>query len=586
MTFPAEAPFWIRAVLAWTVLGCVLRVPVSHAFVLQPRSFNGSPAPILGSLLPGAPQARATTEQSLFRRLRRRRPAPPTASDSSDEPQSAIPPRTPATMPATPIVNKMESFPKEVTRLQDKPSGPPTESAAVCVIGGGVSGLTAALTAARAADNSQSVVLLEASETLGGRVQSDVTEDGFVLDRGFAVFIEEYPAAKRLLDYDALQLGKFLPGALVKIRTRTRLAKVADPLRQPEDLLAAIAAPVGSILDKIALLPLIFTARWKSVDALFEERETDTLYALQYRWGLGAGIIERFFRPFLEGIYLAPLDQQSSRMFMFVFKMFSEGAATLPKGGMGAVAHQLVDQAQAAGADVRVNVPVTRIYQNDKGFLVESLDGKTRIQSQSVVVATDGTVAQRIVSQINGFESLDSLPEQPQRQVGCLYYGFTGPAPVEDPILILYGGDDRGSIEAPINNICFPSVVTDGYAPNGSNLCSVTILADAMAYYHEKEDELDAVVRSQLAKFFPEQKENILARWDLKGIYDIENAQPAQLGGPMPANVNGGRDLSTYRGKDLPRGLLVCGDHMATATLNGALESGESAGIAAVKSIA
>jgi len=33
----------------------------------------------------------------------------------------------------------------------------------------------------------------------------------------------------------------------------------------------------------------------------------------------------RFFRPFYQGIYLAPLNLQSSAMFQFVFRMFSEG---------------------------------------------------------------------------------------------------------------------------------------------------------------------------------------------------------------------------------------------------------------------
>jgi phytoene dehydrogenase-like protein len=469
-----------------------------------------------------------------------------------------------------------------------KPSGKPTETTSVLVIGGGVSGLTAALTASNAGKTKKDfakVLLLEASGTFGGRVQSDLTEDGFTLDRGFAVFIDEYPAAKRLLDFDELNLGKFLPGALVKIRTRTRLARVADPFRQPGDIFAAAVAPVGSILDKLALIPLIVSVRLKDIHSLFEEKETDTLYALEYRWGLGAGIIERFFKPFLEGIYLAPLEEQSSRMFMFIFKMFAEGSATLPEGGMGAVTKQLVEKAEAAGAEIRVLTPVTRLYQNDDGFLAESLDRKTRVQAKSVIVATDGRAAQRILALVDGFESLDSLPEQPQRKVGCLYFGFEGPPPIVEPILILNGGDDRGSVDAPINNICFPSAVNKGYAPEGSSLCSVTVLEAAMEHYVGNEEKLEAAVRAQLGKWFPEQKRDILEKWQLKAIYDVGSAQPAHLGGPFPANINGGREPSSYRGKELPKGLFVCGDHMATATLNGALESGERAGDAAAKGL-
>jgi hypothetical protein len=58
----------------------------------------------------------------------------------------------------------------------------------------------------------------------------------------------------------------------------------------------------------------------------------------------------------------------------------------------------------------------------------------------------------------------------------------------------------------------------------------------------------------------------------------IPKAQPSQLTGPLPASINGGRQSNQYRGKDLPKGVFVCGDHMATATLNGAVESGARAG--------
>jgi hypothetical protein len=189
------------------------------------------------------------------------------------------------------------------TATSPQSSSVPTETVPLCIVGGGVSGLTAAIKASEKAkgDTKGKVILLEGTETLGGRVQSDKTEDGYVLDRGFAVFIEEYPVAKAMLDYDALQLGKFLPGALVKVKGRIPLAKVADPLRQPASLLDAVIAPIGSLVDKIALLPLIFTVRTKSVQDLFKEAETDTFTALTKKWKMSDVILGRFFRPFLEG---------------------------------------------------------------------------------------------------------------------------------------------------------------------------------------------------------------------------------------------------------------------------------------------
>jgi phytoene dehydrogenase-like protein len=458
----------------------------------------------------------------------------------------------------------------------------PVEPADLCVIGGGVSGLVAATEAAKKSPKAK-IILLEAEETLGGRVQSDKTPDGFTLDRGFAVFIEDYPVARNVLDYEQLKLQPFLPGALVKITETSNLARVADPLRQPEELLTALFAPVGTFVDKMRLLLVIQHALSTPVENLFTENETDTETELRERWGLSDTFIDRFFRPFLEGIYLAPLSEQSSRMFNFIFKMFSTGAATLPAGGMGAIAEQLASKAKDAGVDLRTNSPVANIRKEEDGYVITTELGKSTIRAKNVVVATDGAAAQKLLSQINGLEELAVKPEQPQRQVMCMYYAFDSPAPVEEPVLILNGViGKRGTAECPVNNACFPSIVNEGYAPEGKGLCSVTILKDIMDVYEGKEGDLDIAVREQLGTWFPEFKDDILSKWELKGTYKIKNAQPAQLGGPFPASINGGRSPTTYRGV-LPQGLLVCGDHMATATLNGALESGLRAGEAAAK---
>lgn len=467
-------------------------------------------------------------------------------------------------------------FDKIRRRKKDRP-----EEVSLCIIGGGVAGLAAAFETSKTLKPSDDckVVLLEASETLGGRVKSDKTEDGFILDRGFAVFIEEYPMAKQLLDYDNLQLGKFLPGALVKIKDTATLARVTDPFRQPETIVEGVLAPIGSLLDKVNLLPAIFHCKGSSVETLFAEEETDTLTALMVRWNLGPKIVDRFFKPFLEGIYLAPLEQQSSRMFHFVFKMFSEGAATLPKCGIGAIADQLANKAKASGVDIRTSTPVTKIASNDDGFRIECQSGQS-FQAQTIVVATEGPSAQKLLSQLPGLESLEVLSEQPQRKVGCLYYTFDGPAPITDPILILNGmkGD---IVNQPVNNVCFPSVVSSSYAPSGKSLISVTVLSDVMDVYEDAQEELDQAVRKQLATWFPDFAKDILTKWQFRRMYKIDNAQPGQYMGPFPANVHGGRISSIYRGKKLPANVFVCGDHMSTATLNGALESGVNAGMAA-----
>ncbi len=397
------------------------------------------------------------------------------------------------------------------------------ESADIVIVGGGISGLAAAITASESLKEmgeDKNIVLLEANSKCGGRVSSITTPDGFVLDEGFAVFIEEYPAVKKLLDYEALELKRFLPGAFVKIEGRDALARVADPLRNPEDIFASVLSPIGSLIDKVKVLPLVLNVRLSSIESIFAEPETDTMSALVERWGFSDSFINTFLKPFLEGIYLAPLPEQSSRMFSFVFKMFSDGSATLPKGGMVAVTNQLVAKAESLGVKILTETPVTKITPEDDRFLLECTAASGRsFATSSVVLATDGQIAKKIMSNIKGFESLKDEADQTQRSVGCLYYGFEGPAPVEEPILVLNGMKDAN--DDPVNNVCFPSVVNEGYAPDGYNLCSVTILSDAMKRYMDKPDELDKAVRRQLATWFTDQESDILEKWDLKKIFYV-----------------------------------------------------------------
>ena len=81
----------------------------------------------------------------------------------------------------------------------------------ITIIGAGISGLTAAVYLHR---KNYKVQILEATDRVGGRIKTD-TIDGFRLDRGFQVLLTDYPEAKALLDYEKLNLQRFLPGATI-----------------------------------------------------------------------------------------------------------------------------------------------------------------------------------------------------------------------------------------------------------------------------------------------------------------------------------------------------------------------------------
>ena len=79
------------------------------------------------------------------------------------------------------------------------------------IIGGGISGLIAA----RVLENyGYNPTIIESTDRVGGRVNTDII-NGYQLDHGFQVLLTAYPAAQKYLNYDALELQEFLPGAAI-----------------------------------------------------------------------------------------------------------------------------------------------------------------------------------------------------------------------------------------------------------------------------------------------------------------------------------------------------------------------------------
>ena len=445
----------------------------------------------------------------------------------------------------------------------------------VCVIGTGISGLSCAIDILTQNEDCN-LLLLESKSTVGGRVSSDY-ENGFTFDRGYAVFVEDYPQSKEIFDYSALKLKSYSPGALIKQKDNEMLSRIADPLRQPSKLFAALTTSVGSFSDKLRLAPLFYYVKTNSVEDIFnnENDDMDTLTCLKTKYNFSDKIIREFFDPFLVGIYFAPLEEQSSKMFHFVFKMFADGKASLPTGGMQTVSNQLYEKACALKATSKFNHMVNEITElnNEKGYGIKISNGDY-IASKSVICATEGDTARKLLSNLNGLDTLKNIDPQPQLSVGSVYYSFEGQAPVTEPILILNGeGIDSG----PALTVSFLENVNDSYAPQGYSLCSISIPSSYMQEYEGEHNELDLRIRRQLSEWWPDFSSQIMNEWKLEKIYNIKKAQPRQYGGPQPANVNGGRDPSEYFGQKLPHGVFVCGDHMATSTLNGAIESGRNA---------
>ena len=406
----------------------------------------------------------------------------------------------------------------------------PQDQCDVVVVGAGLAGLTAARTLTQAG---RLVLLLEASDGVGGRVRTDQI-DGFHVDRGFQVLLTAYPELERQLDLDALDLREFDPGALLWFGERLR--RVGDPLRQPSALLDSALAPVGTLADKIRLGRLLLRLKGADPRALLRGQDITTMQALQEE-GLSPKIIDRFFRPLVGGIQLDADLTASRRRFDVVLHCLAVGSSAVPAAGMGAIPQQIAD-ALPAGV-LRLQTPVTEVRPGQ----VTTQDGQV-FAANHVVIATEGPAAATLLG----------LAPVASRPVFCVWFAADEP-PFTRPLIAL---DSCRS--GPALNVAVMTNVAPEYASGGRALIAAACPPLGVTGNPEVDpNDLLQAVRTQMAVWFGAQAE----QWTHVHTNVIRHAQP-----------NSSPPFTPKRRVSLGDGLFVCGDHRDTPSIQGALFSG------------
>lgn len=394
------------------------------------------------------------------------------------------------------------------------------------VIGGGIAGLCCAKTLH---DAGHPFALFEASDHVGGRIATDEV-DGFLLDRGFQVFLTSYEEARRVLDYASLDLQPFEPGALTF--HNGKFHRLSDPWRRPQHFLATAMSGAATLGDKMRISGLRSEVASGSVEDLFARPEQTTWDRLRSA-GFSETILERFFRPFMSGVFLEPHLATSSRMFEFVFRMFGQGDASLPADGMRAIPRQVASQLPPDAVHLQSSV-----RQLD-GQTITLASGATHT-AKNIVLATDNPNA----------AELGGIQQREQCGVSCVYFAVDK-APLQEAILVL-NGEGRG----PINNLCVPNRVAAKYAPAGQDLVSATVLGVNHG------DSLTSRVVSQMVEWFG----GSAGDYRYLRTYEIPFALPSQVTlDPVEKSPR------------IREGLYRCGDDMDTASINGAMASGRRA---------
>jgi oxygen-dependent protoporphyrinogen oxidase len=270
------------------------------------------------------------------------------------------------------------------------------------VIGGGVAGLVAAR---RLALGGAQVVLLEASDRLGGRVASTELA-GIRVDTGAESFAVRGGAVRALVD--DLGLGSDVQdpsgSAWVALADRTVPLPAGGLLGIPSSPLAADVRRVvdtGGSLRAYAdrLLPVLKVGRYDRLGALVRAR-------------MGDRVLERLVAPVVQNVYgadpdavpvdaIAPgLNAELTRTGTLSGAVLRLRAAAPPGaaaqgivGGVHRLVEALADAARDLGVDIRMETAPLGVHPPPHGGLLTVTTAREDLMADRVVLAADGAAA-------------------------------------------------------------------------------------------------------------------------------------------------------------------------------------------------
>ena len=356
------------------------------------------------------------------------------------------------------------ALPKLLKRLVRSVSD---SSLPVVIVGAGLAGLSAAHTLIEAGVD---VRVLEASTSVGGRVQTDEI-NGYRFDRGFQLINARYPELETLDIVGKLDF-KFAPRA-VDIALDGSVVRLGDPRKF---FFSALRSQSGSIKEKVLFLKYLL-----STSTHGDNVESELLAA-----GCN-NLYTRVLKPFLTGVFLtqpARVDSVSGRE---IIKGFISGAPGLPARGAGELSRVLAAEIGGVETGVQVDAITGLDLTTSKGV----------IAARAIIVATDQTTAAQLLE-----------IEEVGESVSCTTWFHSTSETVECDSTLRVDGLARGPI---VNSIAISKLLPLS-APSDRTLFSSTSLG------HASESE----IRRHLSLMWGVDT----AGWELVAKYDIKGALP------------------------------------------------------------
>lgn len=279
----------------------------------------------------------------------------------------------------------------------------------VVIVGGGMAGLVAAWEASKVG---QSVLLLEASNRLGGAVQG-VSLGGVTVDVGAESYAITRPDTTALIE----ELG-LSDAAVEPRRTDSRLVVPNGTFAMPHALLGIPTDPLAPEVIAIIGEQEAQAAQQLDAEAVPHGWDPELTLGALVRQRLGDAVAELITTPVVGGVHALHPDLAEAEAIspglaaatikhggLAVAAKAMRSASGIPgspvrglKGGMSTLTTALINALQAAGIDIRTGVSALNVSPNGMQWQVDSTGGSHL--GDHVVVALDARSAAQLITQV------------------------------------------------------------------------------------------------------------------------------------------------------------------------------------------
>ncbi len=399
----------------------------------------------------------------------------------------------------------------------------------VIIVGGGISGLSAAYYLSKA-DQDIEITLLESKPKLGGVIET-FSRSGFLMEGGPDAFISEKPAALELIK--ELGIEKSVIGTNPDFR-RSFIYKKGKLIQVPEGLYLMAPSQVGTF----ALSPLL---SWKTKLRMALEifippkKDTDDESVASFvRRRLGRGALERIAQPMIGGIYTADPENLSLKttmpQFLEMEKKYGSVIKALVarrrsrqkntaqsisgpryslflslKDGLGSFIKTL--EKELNQVNFKFSSSVSSLKQNREWEV--GLDSGESLRADAIILAVSAPQASKILSSVspNINRDLNQIPYESVATVNMVFNRKDIPYPLNGFGFVVPTADKRKLVAC-----SFSSIKYTGRAPENKVLLRAFVGGALHREMYELSDsDMAVMVRSELEHYLGVKKEPLFS---------------------------------------------------------------------------